>query len=191
MAAGPVNLLRRAFLAVVPPDDVRAALDEVLGAVRPAAPAELSWSRPAQWHLTVQFLGSVADAHAVVAQAGAALHEAPAFAAALGGAGAFPSTARASVVWIGLDRGLAELHGVAARSGAALAPLGFAPDPRPFTAHLTVARARRPCPVGTVLSSIGDGPLGRVWDVGEVVLFESDTRPTGAVHREVAVLPLG
>ena len=24
-----------------------------------------------------------------------------------------------------------------------------------------------------------------------IVLFESDTRPTGAVHREVAVLPLG
>ena len=41
------------------------------------------------------------------------------------------------------------------------------------------------------MTSAERGPFGRAWDVRELVLFESDTRSTGAVHREIAVLPLG
>jgi 2'-5' RNA ligase len=183
--------LRRAFLAVVPPPDVRAALDDVLAPVRSVAPPRLSWTRPSGWHLTVQFLGAVADAGAVVDAVTPALGDQRVFAAGLGGSGAFPSNQRASVVWVGLDDGLGAMAGLAARVSMATAPLGYEADPRPYTAHLTIARARRRCPVGTVLGAVGDGPFGRTWEVREIVLFESDTRPSGAVYREVAVLPLG
>ena len=109
----------------------------------------------------------------------------------LGGAGAFPSPTRASVVWIGLDQGAADLAAMAGAVASATRPLGHEPDTRPYTAHVTVARARRPLPVGSVLDAIGDGPVGPAWDVREVVLMESDTRPSGAVYREVAAFPLG
>jgi 2'-5' RNA ligase len=175
----------------VPPAGVLAALEEVLAPVRAAAPPRLMWSRRSQWHLTVQFLGVVDDIDALVRAVGAAAQETGVFSAGLGRVGAFPSVDRASVVWVGLDEGIDGIAGLAERVGVASAPLGYVADPRPYTAHLTVARARRPCPVGSLVASIGDGPFGRTWDVRELVLFESETRPTGAVHREVAVLALG
>jgi RNA 2',3'-cyclic 3'-phosphodiesterase len=183
--------LRRGFLAVVPPRDVLVAVDEVLAPVRAAAPPRLTWSRPTQWHLTVQFLGEVADVDAVLDAVGDGVAGTRPFRLGLGGSGAFPSAARASVVWIGTDEGEDELGRLASSVGGATADQGYDIDDRPFTAHLTVARCRRPLPVGSVVASIGDGPFGRAWDVREVVLFESDTRPTGAVHREVAAVPLG
>ena len=104
----------------------------------------------------------------------------------LGTAGAFPAASRASVLWIGLDDGhdaLASLSGVVER---ATEPLGFAPDFREFHPHLTIARSARARPLGSLVSALGDGPLGPVWHAREVLLMESDTRPTGAVYREIA-----
>ena len=191
MTAGTGPALRRGFLAVVPPGDVLAALDAALAPVRAVAPPRLSWSRPSQWHLTLQFLGPVGDVDALVQAVVAGMHEERVFAAGLGGAGAFPSAEHASVVWVGIDEGTEALASLAGAVEAATAPLGYEPESRPFAAHLTVARGRRPCRVGSVLASIGEGPFGRAWDVREVVVFESDTRPSGGVYREVAVLPLG
>jgi RNA 2',3'-cyclic 3'-phosphodiesterase len=108
----------------------------------------------------------------------------------LGGAGAFPSASRASVLWIGLDDGydaLASLAGVVER---ATEPLGFAPDLRPFHPHLTIARSSRAHALGSLVAALGDGPVGPAWDACEVVLMESDTRPTGAVYREISQFPL-
>ena len=182
----PGASLRRAFLAVVPPPDVVAALDVALAAARGVAPPGVSWSRSSQWHVTLQFLGAVVDVDAVVEAVAVGVRDVDGFDARLGGAGAFPSPGRASVVWVGLGEGSDAMATLAARVAAATEPLGYPAEPRAFTPHITVARARRPCPVGPVLAAIGDGPVGRRWDVREVVLFESDTRPTGAVHRDVA-----
>ena len=183
--------LRRAFLAVVPPPDVVAALDVALDRARDVAPPGVSWSRSSQSHVTLQFLGAVTDVDAVVAAVSVAVRDVDVFAARLGGAGAFPSPARASVVWVGLDAGGDDMAALAARVAAATEPLGYPLESRAFTPHVTVARARRPRPVGPALAAIGDGPVGRRWDVHEVVLFESDTHPTGAVHREIATMELG
>ncbi|MFI5046410.1 MAG: RNA 2',3'-cyclic phosphodiesterase [Acidimicrobiia bacterium] len=191
MNGGSAGSLRRGFLSVVPPPDVLAALDEALVPVRTVAPPRLSWSRPSQWHLTAQFLGPVADVDALVRAVGRTVAGESVFAVGLGGVGAFPSPDRASVVWVGLDEGVDALASLAGAVERATAPLGYQSEGRPYAAHLTVARARRPCPVGSVLASIGDGPFGRTWDVREIVLFESDTRPTGAVYREVAHVPFG
>ena len=191
MTVGSARTLRRGFLAVVPPPDALAALDDALGPVRAVAPPRLSWSRPSQWHITVQFLGPVADVDALVAAVGDVVGATDVFTTGLGGAGAFPAAERASVLWVGLDEGAAALGALAGAVEGETAALGYVADDRPFTAHLTVARSRRPCAVGSLLAAIGEGPFGRAWDVREIVLFESDTRPTGAVHREIAVLALG
>ena len=64
-------------------------------------------------------------------------------------------------------------------------PFGFEPDHPEFTAHLTVARSPQPRSMSGVVRALGDGPVGPRWDVTEVLLMESDTKPTGAVYREV------
>jgi 2'-5' RNA ligase len=179
--------LRRAFVAVVPPREVLDAVEQVVAPVRPAAPPRVNWMRRAQWHLTLQFLGRVDadDLDDLVDSLRAVLQREWPVTLALGGAGAFPSPTRASVVWIGLDEGERELAEVAVAVARATEPFGFETDHRDFTPHLSVARSARSRPLGNLVASLGDGPVGPRWDATEVLLMESDTRPSGAVYREV------
>jgi 2'-5' RNA ligase len=182
--------MARAFVAVRPPD---AALAAVADAVAPVRDAGLvpgaRWTTSEQWHLTLQFLGNRADLDAV-AGALEALRAAGGD-ARLGGAGAFKSVTRATVLWLGLVAGGEVLGSVAAAVGALLAPIGHQPEDRPYHAHLTLARLGRPADVRPAVDALGAGPVGDPWRVGEVVLYESTTRRDGAVYREHATFPLG
>lgn len=183
--------LRRAFVAVVPPPEVLDAVERVVAPVRPVGPPRLNWTHAGQWHLTLQFLGSIDDADELTDALRWGLHGMPTVTLALGGAGAFPSTSRAAVVWIGLDEGEPELARLADAVQRATEPLGYEPEQRDFSAHLTIARSHRARPLANLVHSLGDGPVGPLWDVTEVLLMESDTRWDGAVYHEVASFPLG
>ena len=66
----------------------------------------------------------------------------------------------------------------------------FVTEDRPYAPHLTIARMARRTDLReavAVLDAAGPGPE---WSAGEVVLFDSDTRSTGAVHTPVARVPL-
>jgi RNA 2',3'-cyclic 3'-phosphodiesterase len=183
--------LGRGFVAVVPPEDVLDTIAARLGPVRDAYD-DLRWSRREQWHLTLRFLGAVPDVDELIAALRDTLRPvSPVDALALGGAGAFPNARRASVVWFGVRDGADGLARVAAAVEAACVAAGFTSEPRPFRAHLTVARVRRPRDVGSALAALGEGPVGAPWPVTEVVVVSSETRPTGAVYEEIARIPLG
>jgi RNA 2',3'-cyclic 3'-phosphodiesterase len=167
------------------------AVERVVAPVRPVAPPRLSWTHAGQWHLTLQFLGAVDDADGLIDALRWGLHGRRPVALALGGAGAFPSISRASVVWIGLDEGEQELAVLADAVQRATEPLGYEPERRDFTAHVTIARSQRARPLANLVQSLGDGPVGPVFHVTQVLLMESDTRWDGAVYHEVASFPLG
>ena len=78
-------------------------------------------------------------------------------------------------------RGLERVASDVARCTAAF---GRSAD-RPFEGHLTVARLRR-----WDRSGLTDLMLSASWPVDEVVLVESQLRPTGAVHTVVSRHPL-
>jgi 2'-5' RNA ligase len=185
-----VSSLQRAFVAVVPPANVLDAVEVIVAPLRRVAPPGMKWSRRAQWHLTLQFLGAVDDVDVLIDSLVGNLHGRPPVRLGLGGAGAFPSVSRASVLWIGLDDGHDALASLAGAVERATEPLGVEPDFRPFHPHLTIARPSRARPMGPVVAALGDGPVGPAWDAREVLLMESNTRPTGAVHREIAHFPL-
>ena len=160
--------------------------------MRPVAPPRLRWTHAGQWHLTLQFLGAVDDADELVDALRWGLHGRAAGRAGTRWRGRVPvDVARASVVWIGLDEGAPELAMLADAVQRATEPLGYEPDHRDFTAHVTVARSQRARPMASLVHALGDGPVGPVFHVTEVVLMESDTRWDGAVYREVASFPLG
>jgi 2'-5' RNA ligase len=84
---------------------------------------------------------------------------------------------------------------LAKRVEAAMEKLGFAPEDRPFTPHLTLARFRTPRPQpalkallereGEVGADLQPLLLGR-FEVSEFFLFESKLSPHGAEYRKVA-----
>jgi 2'-5' RNA ligase len=133
---------------------------------------DLRWSRPEQWHLTVKFFGPVPDADALAEFVADSVRAREPFTLDLGGGGAFPDPRRASVLWLGVREGSDAL--------AALA------DEHPFRAHLTLARARTRRDVRAAVAALDACGASSPWTVDEVVLFDSDTRPDGAVHTEQA-----
>jgi 2'-5' RNA ligase len=171
------------FVAVRPPDDVLDTVGALAGSLD--LPSVRRTTRE-QWHVTLQFLGNDADVDAVVrALAGLSVR---AGVAQLGGLGAFPNERKARVVWLGLASGQ-ELFGALAREvGERVAPLGHEREARPFHAHLTLARLKAPADVRNRL-----GPaeaVGDPWPVGEVLVYESRLRPSGAEYAARAAIPL-
>jgi 2'-5' RNA ligase len=157
----------RLFVALWPPDDVVAALS---GLERPADPA-VRWTTPDQWHVTLRFLGDDSPDRVRSLLAGVA-H--PALDVSVG-----PASAR-------LGSGILMLPVTGADSLAAALPL---PTDRPFTGHLTLARARGR--QGQVPSSLVGMPFSAAWRATSFSLVRSQTRPTGAVYDDVATFPLG
>jgi 2'-5' RNA ligase len=179
--------LVRAFVAVVPPDDVLDAVGEL--AARVDVPGTARRTTRAQWHLTLQFLGNRVDLDRVRDALGAlAIRAAP---VQLGPAGAFPSERRGRVLWLGVSEGQALLVQLAAAVGALLEPVGYAPEPRPYHAHLTLVRLKTPVDLRPVVADLGPGPVGKAWTAGEVVLFQSTVRRRGAEYAARARFPLG
>jgi 2'-5' RNA ligase len=132
--------LGRAFVAVVPPDDV---LDAVGGAAATMeVPSTARCTTRPQWHLTLQFLGNRVD-FAAVAGALEAL-AVRGSAVQLGAAGAFPTERRGRVLWLGVSQGAELLVQLAAAVGALLEPVGYPPEARAYHAHLTLARLKAP-----------------------------------------------
>jgi 2'-5' RNA ligase len=128
----------RLFLAIDPPVPVREALTGLQTNVPGAR-----WAPPEKVHLTLHFLGDVADEQVPLLEAALAQVNERGFSLSVEGLGAFPNTqsARVLVAQVGLDPGLALLRD---QTGAALELLGFASERRPYRPHLTLARLKRP-----------------------------------------------
>jgi 2'-5' RNA ligase len=150
--------------------------------------ARVAWVPAANLHITLAFLGSVAD-ELLEGIAGAVKRVAPRhqpLEARARGFGAFPSPERPSVLWIGAEaEGLAALQRDVA---AQMVELGFAKEERPFHAHVTVGRVKEPADLKTIWT--GDGEVGASL-ISEIVVYESRTLQKGAEYVARARIPLG
>jgi 2'-5' RNA ligase len=116
--------------------------------------------------------------------------ERTAFPFRLGGAGAFPSTTRARVVWIGPAEGREDMVTLAAAVAARLGAVGHVAEGRSFRPHLTVARFRAPGDAGPVVAALGPGPVGPVFMVDEITLYESRLSSQGPAYSVLERFPL-
>jgi 2'-5' RNA ligase len=104
--------------------------------------ADLKLVKPQNIHVTMRFLGNISLPMVDL------IHEemkqnffAP-FDIELRGLGAFPSLRYARVVWTGIRKGADELVNVCNQLEPRLRRLGFKPDSKGFSPHLTIARVR-------------------------------------------------
>ncbi|GAA1420640.1 RNA 2',3'-cyclic phosphodiesterase [Agrococcus citreus] len=177
------------FVAVVPPADVREDLAEFLD------PREgLRWTPVDRLHLTLGFLPDVSERilEPLDERLRAALLDLPPFDCRLSGAGAFPDADRPAVLWMGVDRGRAELEHLAQRVRTAASVAGAFPDGQRFVPHVTLARPPRHRSAIRWLRML-DTYASRTWTIDEVSLIESQLRgrPHHPRHVEISVLPLG
>lgn len=190
--------MKRLFAALELPEDVRASLDGLVRAMRPGVPRGLvRWARPEGVHLTLQFYGDVPEArqsHLEAVLRDAAVGRRPVTLTARG-VSAFPRPAAARVLWAGVEGDLDAVRDLQRQIVALAQVLGFAPEARGFTPHLTLGRVRedagreRQAQVGDVIARHAAW-AGPTFTVDALSLMESDRRPDGAVYRAVAVFPL-
>lgn len=134
----------RAFIAVELPGEVASFLARLQDDLRKREQAPVKWVHPESIHLTLKFLGNI-DAHKVDAVAaaisGAAKGIGP-LRLRLGAPGAFPNLRAPRVICIGLEGQTEELSNLHRNIDRALVPLGFSPEKRRFSPHLTLGRVR-------------------------------------------------
>jgi RNA 2',3'-cyclic 3'-phosphodiesterase len=166
----------RLFVAVWPPVDVIETVgDAIAGRMEPG----LRWVDKSKWHVTLDFLGSVPDDEVgdlveAVARAGST---APQCAAVLG-----PMTATLGrTVMCAPVRGLEDLAGVIRHATASFSR--STDRDRPFSGHLTLARAQRRGSIPRALSGIA---LSASWVVEEITVVSSKTHPGGAIYSTLA-----
>jgi RNA 2',3'-cyclic 3'-phosphodiesterase len=173
----------RLFLAVFPPAAVQRAAHQCIEALRRPGDG-VSWVKPDNLHYTLRFLGEVGeDGAGRAAEAAAeAAGGAKAFAAALGGLGAFPNARRARVLWAGMSEGGAALEALARELDRALAKRGFGKADKPFSAHLTLGRVREPGPDWTAALAAQRVAADARFTVDRVCVVESRLDPRGSIY---------
>ena len=171
-SGGSATQAERLFLAVALDDEARAALasriDAALGDRHMPGRAVLVPS----WHITLRFLGKTTETERDILLG--YLHEhvtTAAFTLRFATIGAFPRPKRATVLWLGVDRGTHELADLGALCEEAAQAAGRSPEERPFHAHLTLSRIRPPVDVTWLTDGVE--PIGVRLDVDEITLFRS------------------
>ena len=134
----------RAFVAIELSDEARRCVGGLVAGLREAGVRGLRPVNPEGVHLTLKFLGdvSMSQVDAIAAAVEGAAADAQPFDLELRGVGGFPDLRRPRVLWVGVGGDLEALQRLYSAVEAALAPLGFPPEGRAFTPHLTLARLR-------------------------------------------------
>ena len=161
----------RTFVAVRPPP-------AAVGHLRSVLP---SWpSAPERWHLTLAFLGEVADPSTLAPGLAAVCAVRPPLALRLAGSGTF---GRGGPVWVGVEGDRAGLTSLADAVAQACRDAGVEVERRPYRPHLTVGRRGRPDPARLAAYA------GPSWTAAEVELVASRLGPP-VEHRVLDRFPL-
>jgi len=188
----------RAFIAIPLPGPLLekiAAVQRQLEKQTP--PRSVRWVHIEGIHLTLQFLGDTpTDKLPGIQQALATVARlAPACTFAVGGLGCFPNPRRPRVVWIGVHEPTGRLAALQDAIEEVMAPLGYPPEGRGFTPHLTLGRVQQRASssdasrIGEVVASTQVERLAEV-SADHFALIRSILKPAGAEYTVLEEFPL-
>lgn len=137
------------------------------------------WVHPDDLHITLKFIGEVAPSAVPAIETALARIAARSnpFALKLSGAGTFGAPQAPRVLWAGLGGKLQPLKSLQADVESELAELGYEPENRPYSPHITLARQysgtepARKDELAGLFRPEGDTPLE--WTADRLVLYRS------------------
>jgi len=146
--------------------------------------ADLKAVEPQNIHVTIRFLGNITSGMVDrVHEAMKKVQFIP-FNTRLRGLGAFPDLRYPRVCWAGITEGADQLRGIFSQLEPSLRALGFAPDPKGFSPHLTIARVRsgrNKAELAKCLSENADYDFGQI-SASCLRLKKSDLTPRGPIY---------
>ena len=152
------------------------------------------WLSVGNLHLTVKFLGEVRDddVASVCDAARRAADRSGPIGFALCGLGCFPPKGPARIVWAGVSPDGEGLLGCQQAVEQEMGPLGFSPERRAYSPHLTIGRVRPGQNTEELRTTLETRDLqSPAQHPSDLVVFESNLTPRGAIYTAIARCPLG
>lgn len=182
----------RLFVAIPLPADLAVEASAAL----PDIPA-LRRVRPEHLHITLAFLGAVADERLddVIAATRTAAATQPPFTITLEGVGRFPESGEPRVIWMGIIQGARESTNLAAALRRALTERGLPFDDKPFRPHVTLARVTQDADRATARAIAATTDRLRApklrFEAEALIPFESVLSRKGPRYTPAAAVALG
>jgi len=173
----------RLFVALEIPPAVRENLAALIRDLRAIAP-QLKWVRAENLHITLKFIGEVADTKLeAIRQALGTVRSGAPVTLDFRGLGFFPNEKHPRVFWADMEAST-NLKGLATDIDRAMEKLGIPREQRPFSPHLTLARFQPPGLPEQLHSAVREN---EVRDFGtlrttQFHLIESKLKPSGAEY---------
>ena len=146
--------------------------------------ADLKLVEPKNIHMTLRFLGNITPSTVEKIFEEMKKVQFTTFDVRLHGVGAFPNPRYPRVVWAGITQGADQLRSIFEQLEPKLLGLGFAPDSKGFSPHLTIARVRsgrNRVELAKCLSENENCEFG-VIDAKCLKLKRSDLTPRGPIY---------
>lgn len=179
----------RLFVALEIPTKTRENLASLMASLRAIA-REARWVRPDNLHVTLKFLGEVAeDTLEAVETALGRIRSDQAVTLEFRGLGFFPNEKKPRVFWAGIEAS-SNLKTLAGDIEGAVEKCGIARDKREFSPHLTLARLERPLPEAfrKAIAENAQRDFGSL-RTGEFRLVQSKLKPSGAEYTTLKTFP--
>ncbi len=186
----------RSFIAIELPKELKQQLAQLETQLKVDRQPWVKWVRPDSIHLTLKFLGNIAtDTTVAITRAiETSVHGIKPFHLKVKELGVFPNLKRVQVAWVGISGELDKLTQLQKHLESNLSPLGFAPESRPFTPHLTLARlSERALPderqsFGQLIAStrFENGDI----KVQDISLMKSQLTRAGAIYTRIGLVSL-
>ncbi|MFB0558993.1 MAG: RNA 2',3'-cyclic phosphodiesterase [Dehalococcoidales bacterium] len=186
----------RSFIAIELPDELKLGLTQLEARLKSGRQPWVKWVDPYSIHLTLKFLGSIAADR--IDEITRAMEEAargiPPFHLKVEDLGVFPNLRRVQVAWVGVGGEVDKLVQLQRRIESNLVPLGFTPESRTFTPHLTLARLRDQTPLderqkfGQLIGS-ARFEAGTI-EVDAISLMRSQLTKEGAIYSQISSVSL-
>ena len=160
-----------------------------------ATGADVKWVESGLFHVTLKFLGDVEqqDIVDVCRAVQKAVQEIPPFEIRVLGAGAFPNTKIPRTIWLGVERGAEELATLFQAVEKAMVAIGFAPEIKPFSPHVTLGRIRKPNAalkdLGELIEQAPRYDAGKSY-ITQVDVMASELTRKGPLYSVLALCPL-
>jgi 2'-5' RNA ligase len=173
----------RAFLAFEISPPVKEYLKTIITDMAPRV-SGVKWVKSEGQHITLKFFGEIEEAVAahIREKLSALENEFEPFEATLKAVDAFPSTKRARVVVVTLEKGVDIAKAIFHDIEDALYSLGMEKEKRDFTPHITLGRRKEQAPL---LDRDIPGLNELSFIVDRIVLFKSTLTPQGAIYTKV------
>ena len=187
----------RSFIAIELPDELKTGLTQLQAQLKLGKPPWVKWVDPYAIHLTLKFLGNidVDRISAIIKSMETAVQGISPFHLEVKELGVFPNWRRVQVVWVGVSGEVDMLAKLQQRIESSLAHLGFTPESRAFTPHLTLARLRDRASLderqrfGQLIASTKFEASYTI-DVDVISLMRSQLTREGAIYSQISSVRL-